>query len=66
MFKKKKYEPVIDNEYLNDFYRDQKKYSFTLQIYLLNNRFRQQQQIIWAGKGGVQDRTIYEDSVFGN
>lgn len=29
-------------------------------MYLLNRRFKQQQQIIWSGKGGVQDRTIYE------
>ncbi|KAF2072558.1 hypothetical protein CYY_006133 [Polysphondylium violaceum] len=58
------YEPVIDNSYLSDFYNDPKKYSFPLQIYLLNQRFQQQQQIIWQGKGGVQDRTIYEDSVF--
>ena len=33
-------------------------------MYLLNRRFQQHQQIIWQGKGGVQDRTIYEDSVF--
>eukprot|EP01111_Echinosteliopsis_oligospora_P020038 TRINITY_DN9994_c0_g1_i1.p1 TRINITY_DN9994_c0_g1~~TRINITY_DN9994_c0_g1_i1.p1 ORF type:complete len:227 (-),score=47.28 TRINITY_DN9994_c0_g1_i1:40-642(-) len=58
------FEHVIENEYLEDFYKDPKKYSFPLQIYLLNHRFRQQQQIIWQGKGGVQDRTIYEDSVF--
>jgi deoxyadenosine/deoxycytidine kinase len=58
------YEPVIDNVYLADFYKDQKKYAFPLQVYLLNKRFQQQQQIIWQGKGGVQDRTIYEDSVF--
>jgi len=32
--------------------------------YLLNARFKQQQIIIWNGKGGVQDRTIYEDSIF--
>lgn len=31
---------------------------------MLNRRFQQHQQIIWQGKGGVQDRTIYEDSVF--
>ena len=30
----------------------------------MNQRFQQHQQIIWQGKGGVQDRTIYEDSVF--
>ena len=40
------------------------KYSFNLQIFLLNKRFKQQQQIVWAGTGGVQDRTIYEDAVF--
>jgi len=58
------YEPVVDNEYLADFYRETKKYAFNMQIYLLNARFKQQQQIIWQGKGGVQDRTIYEDSIF--
>jgi len=58
------YEPVIDNEYLADFYKDMKRYAFSMQIYLLNRRFKQQQQIVWSGKGGVQDRTIYEDSVF--
>ena len=35
-----------------------------MQIFLLNKRFKQQQQIVWSGSGGVQDRTIYEDSVF--
>lgn len=58
------YEPVIDNVYLEDFYNDMKKYAFPLQIFLLNKRFKQQQQIIWQGKGGVLDRTIYEDGVF--
>lgn len=58
------YEAVIDNEYLDDFYKDQEKFSFPLQVYLLNQRFRQQQQIIWAAVGGIQDRSIYEDSIF--
>ena len=58
------YEPVVDNVYLADFYQDMQKYSFPMQIYLLNKRFKQQQEIIWTGRGGVQDRTIYEDSVF--
>lgn len=58
------FEPVIDNAYLADFYKDMARYSFPLQVYLLNRRFAQQQQIIWSGKGGVQDRTIYEDAVF--
>lgn len=58
------YEPVDDNAYLADFYRDTARYSFATQIYLLNRRFQQHQEIIWRGGGAVQDRTIYEDAVF--
>lgn len=58
------YEPVADNDYLEDFYRDTARYAFATQIYLLNRRFAQHQEIIWRGGGGVQDRTIYEDAVF--
>ena len=58
------YEPVIDNEYLDDFYRETMRYAFAMQIYLLYRRFQQHQEIIWRGRGGVQDRTIYEDAIF--
>lgn len=58
------YEPVADNEYLQDFYRDTARYSFAMQVYLLNRRFQQHQEIIWRGRSAVQDRTIYEDSIF--
>ena len=58
------YEPVQDNEYLADFYADTAKYAFSMQIYLLNRRFQQHQEIIWNGGGAVQDRTIYEDAIF--
>ncbi|HMV66484.1 MAG TPA: deoxynucleoside kinase [Myxococcota bacterium] len=58
------YEPVADNTYLADFYRDTRRYAFATQIYLLNRRFQQHQEIIWRGGGGIQDRTIYEDAVF--
>ena len=58
------YEPVADNDYLADFYRDTKKYSFAMQVYLLNRRFQQHQEIIWRGRSAVQDRTIYEDAIF--
>ena len=58
------YEPVQDNEYLADFYADTAKYAFATQIYLLNRRFQQHQEIIWKGGGAVQDRTIYEDAIF--
>ena len=58
------YEPVEDNDYLADFYRDTPRYSFAMQVYLLNRRFQQHQEIIWRGRSAVQDRTIYEDSIF--
>ncbi|TNJ28905.1 Deoxynucleoside kinase [Giardia muris] len=58
------YEPVEDNVYLEDFYRDMRAHSFALQVYLLNRRYTQHQQIVWGRQGGVQDRSIYEDSVF--
>ena len=58
------YEPVADNEYLEDFYTDTPRYSFAMQVYLLNRRFQQHQEIIWRGRPAIQDRTIYEDSVF--
>lgn len=58
------YEPVADNAYLGDFYRDTARYSFAMQVYLLNRRFQQHQEIIWKGRSAVQDRTIYEDSIF--
>jgi len=58
------YEPVENNEYLADFYRDTRRYSFPTQIYLLNKRFQQHQEIIWRGRSAVQDRTIYEDAIF--
>ena len=40
------YEPVTENAYLQDFYTDMKKYSFGMQVFLLNKRFKQQQQIV--------------------
>lgn len=58
------YEPVDKNEYLPLFYKDMKKHSFPMQIYLLNHRFQQHQQMIWSGKNTVQDRSIYEDVIF--
>ena len=56
------YESVDDNPYLNSFYEDMQRWSFNLQIYFLNNRFKQIVAIRNSGKTVVQDRTIYEDA----
>ena len=56
------YEDVEQNPYLNDFYDDMQRWSFNLQIYYLNSRFTQIQEIKENGKNVIQDRTIYEDA----
>lgn len=58
-------EPVDDNPYLEDFYSDMSRWGAMMQIHLLFRRFEQHQQIVWnSEKGAVQDRTIYEDTIF--
>ncbi|MBT0607547.1 deoxynucleoside kinase [Aequorivita echinoideorum] len=56
------YEDVEDNPYLDDFYNQMERWSFNLQIYFLNSRFRQIVEIREKGKNVIQDRTIYEDA----
>jgi len=55
-------EDVVDNPYLDDFYNQMERWSFNLQVYFLNSRFRQVAQIRKSGKEIIQDRTIYEDA----
>ncbi|EDM43572.1 Deoxynucleoside kinase subfamily, putative [unidentified eubacterium SCB49] len=59
---KPQYEDVEDNPYLDDFYNAMERWSFNLQIYFLNSRFRQILEIREKGKKVIQDRTIYEDA----
>ncbi len=56
------FEDVDSNPYLESFYEDMKRWSFNLQIYFLNSRFRQVVDIRQSGKTVIQDRTIYEDA----
>jgi deoxyadenosine/deoxycytidine kinase len=56
------FEDVDTNPYLHSFYEDMQRWSFNLQIYFLNSRFRQVIEIRKSGKTVVQDRTIYEDA----
>lgn len=56
------YEDVVDNPYLDDFYTKMERWSFNLQVYFLNSRFRQVLEIRESGQDTIQDRTIYEDA----
>ena len=56
------YEDVIANPYLDDFYNHMERWSFNLQIYFLNSRFKQLVSIDNGKENVIQDRTIYEDA----
>ena len=56
------FEAVDNNPYLDNFYEDMQRWSFNLQVFFLNSRFRQVQEIIKSKKTIIQDRTIYEDA----
>lgn len=63
------YEPVQNNPYLEDFYKDMKRYGFAMQVYYLNARYRQMKTLgarIGSGeiKGAIADRGIWCDTIF--
>ena len=56
------FEDVADHPYLDDFYANMERWSFNLQVYFLNSRFRQIIDFRQSEKDIIQDRTIYEDA----
>jgi deoxyadenosine/deoxycytidine kinase len=67
------FEPILEevdgNPYLEHFYKDMKGFGTMMQVWLLNHRFRQHREFVTRislGKirGVVQDRTIWEDTIF--
>lgn len=56
------FEPVDNNPYLEDYYADMNRWSFNLQIYFLNKRFRDVVEISQNDETVIQDRTIFEDA----
>ena len=59
---KPRFESVDFNPYLADFYEDMERWSFNLQIYFLNKRFKDVVEISRSNDVIIQDRTIYEDA----
>ncbi len=57
-----RYEPADNNPYLADFYADMPRWSFNLQIYFLNKRFKEVVEISKSSDTIIQDRTIFEDA----
>ena len=57
-----RFEPVDNNPYLDDFYHDMNRWSFNLQVYFLNKRFKEVVEISQSDENIIQDRTIFEDA----
>ena len=57
-----RFEPVDNNPYLEDFYADMPRWSFNLQVYFLNKRFKEVVEISKSNDTIIQDRTIFEDA----
>jgi deoxyadenosine/deoxycytidine kinase len=56
------YEPVAENPYLVDFYKDMKSWAFHSQVYFLTHRLRSHLELLNYPTSVVQDRTVYEDA----
>jgi deoxyadenosine/deoxycytidine kinase len=54
-------EPVVDNRFLADYYKDMRRWSFTLQLEFLIKRVQHHELIHRVPKSCIQDRTLYED-----
>ena len=56
------YEPVAENPYLADFYRDMRAWAFHSQIFFLTHRLRTHRQLIDHPTSAIKDRSVYEDA----
>ncbi|MGA2112675.1 MAG: deoxynucleoside kinase [Anaerolineales bacterium] len=56
------YEPVAENPYLVDFYRDMGAWAFHSQVFFLANRLRSHRELLDHPASVVQDRSVYEDA----
>ncbi len=56
------FEPVGENPYLADFYRDMRTWAFHSQIFFLTRRLRIHRQMIDHPSSAIQDRSVYEDA----
>ena len=55
-----KYEAVTYNPYLEDYYKDIKRWSFNLEVYFLTQRFKDVLEISHSDDVIIQDSTIFE------
>lgn len=56
------FEPVGENPYLADFYRNMHQWSFHSQIFFLTRRLRSHRELLDHPTSAIQDRCVYEDA----
>ena len=56
------YEPVAENPYLEDFYKDMRTWAFQSQLFFLSYRLRSHSELMRDPHSVVQDRSLYEDA----
>ncbi len=62
------YEPVDENPYLAQFYKDPSSVAFKMELYLLGERMKSHLQAVEKSRdlNVIEDRTSYEDVIFVN
>ena len=61
------HEPVLGNPFLEEFYKDPKRWAFPMQMFLMGERFRiheEAQIVALNGKGSIVDRSIVGDRAY--
>jgi deoxyadenosine/deoxycytidine kinase len=56
------FEPVGENPYLVDFYRDMRQWAFHSQVFFLTRRLRSHRELLDHPTSAIQDRCVYEDA----
>jgi deoxyadenosine/deoxycytidine kinase len=56
------FEPVTENPYLSDFYRDMHAWSFHSQVFFLTHRLQIHRDLVRYAGSAIQDRSVYEDA----
>ncbi len=56
------YEPVAENPYLEDFYRDMQQWAFHSQLFFLTSRLQMHLSLQDQSGKVVQDRSVFEDA----
>lgn len=57
---KKYLEPVADNPYIDDYYKDIPRWALNMEVFYLKQRFKNLLEIQHSTETVIQDRTIFE------